>query len=403
MSDKRILLFCVLLSILALCVCSKNEPTEKIVKVFAPSWFLAEADAGVAQSLSVFKREFPDVRVEFIAAAGRWEQVLQKLILMCASGEMPDVVWFRPEWGEVIAKKCVAPVEDADLSAYFPKLAEAAIYDGKIYGVPYEVGVRVVWLRFDVFKSAGIDAPTAAWTVDEFLDVLSKLQNYDGKKNFKYAFAFPAADDIRSAYQALALISSFGGELNDLKGERTKIAVKKLFRFYRTAVERGSAPKEIYQSSQGLVYSGLREKWYASAVGGSWEKKGFKEAGIDVVPVFPPVMESAQKSATYADVWAVGLSPVGISKKAALRLVEILTSKESQRVRVGDALLSARSDAYSSQSPWLSLLEHSQTLQVTGESLQFLESLARAIHLVAKGDWTEDEAVKYVFGDGVEK
>lgn len=400
MFSKRILFFCALSLILILCGCGKDEPTEKVVRVFAPSWFLAEADAGVAKSLSIFKKEFSDVRVEFFAAAGRWEQVLQKLVLMCAGGDIPDVVWFRPEWGEIIFQKCIAPIDGVDFSAYFLKLAEAAIYDGKVYGIPYEVGVRVVWLRADVFESAGFSTAVVTWTADEFLDTLLRLRKHNSKASFRYAFAFPAADDIRSAYQALALIASFGGELSDLKSERTKNLVRELFRFYRNAIERGLTPKEIYQNSQGLVYSGMREKWYASALGGSWEKNGYKEARVDVIAAFPPTIGDAQKPSTYADVWAVGLSPIGASKKAARRFVELLTSRESQLARVKSGLLSARKDVYDSQSPWLLLLECSQTLRISGESLKFLESLARAIHLVAKGDWTEEQAVNYVFGDG---
>jgi len=395
---KLMLLICALLSILNLCGCKKGEPTKEVVKVFAPTWFLPEEDAGVAHSLSVFNREFPDARVEFIAAAGRWEQILQKLVLMCSGGQIPDVIWFRPEWIEVVIEKCVAPMDGADLSNYFSRLVESITHSGKVYGIPYEVGVRVVWLRSDILKATGVALPDKAWTVEDFLDVLLKLQNYGGKGSFRYAFAFPAADDVRSAYQALALVASFGGDLSDLKSEQTKRATEDIFKFYRTIVDRGFAPREIYQSTQGLVYSGLREKWYAAALGGSWELKGCKDVGLEVFPVLPPVVENSQTPATYADIWAVGLSPVGASKKSAQRLVDILTSKESQLARVENGLLSARRDVYSSQPHWLFFMEHAQTLRISEESLKFLESFAHAIHLVTKGDWTEEQAMEYVFG-----
>ena len=47
-------------------------------------------------------------------------------------------------------------------------------YDGKQYGLPWDMGMMGVWYNKDLFSKAGITAPPATW--DDFLADVEKLK-----------------------------------------------------------------------------------------------------------------------------------------------------------------------------------------------------------------------------------
>ena len=67
---------------------------------------------------------------------------------------------------------------DADGGAWRNTFAPGALavysYDGKQYGVPWDMGMVGWWYNKDLFAKAGIQAPPTTWT--EFLDAVKKLK-----------------------------------------------------------------------------------------------------------------------------------------------------------------------------------------------------------------------------------
>jgi lactose/L-arabinose transport system substrate-binding protein len=70
----------------------------------------------------------------------------------------------------------------ADLKSDFPSPKWAALtYDGKIYGVPWDIGPTMVFYRRDMFKAAGIDAKDIK-TWNDYIQAGLKLQKHFGDK-----------------------------------------------------------------------------------------------------------------------------------------------------------------------------------------------------------------------------
>jgi len=83
--------------------------------------------------------------------------------------------------------------------------------DGKLYGVPYYAGSRVVIYRTDLWKKAGVT--TAPKTLDEMFADLDKVAQANAKKGFS-AFYMPG----KYWYAAMSFVYGAGGTIADQQG-----------------------------------------------------------------------------------------------------------------------------------------------------------------------------------------
>src|SRR5262249_5171518 len=114
----------------------------------------------VAAANKLFEKQNPGVKVN--VQYQQWNTHLQKFDATLAGGNTPDVI----EMGNTEMTKYMAAGAFADLSSAkskFPNsstwlkgLADSATYGGKLMGVPYYAGTRIVIYRTDMFKQAGI-------------------------------------------------------------------------------------------------------------------------------------------------------------------------------------------------------------------------------------------------------
>jgi len=91
-------------------------------------------------------------------------------------------------------------------------LAQSATYGGKLYGVPYYAGSRVVIYRTDYFKKAGITSPPTS--LAELMADGKKLDAVYGKDKAFSAFYVAGPD----WYSAMAFVYDFGGAIASSAG-----------------------------------------------------------------------------------------------------------------------------------------------------------------------------------------
>ncbi len=128
-------------------------------------WLQVDAQSGwpdvVAAANQQFQTDHPGwtVNVQY----QNWGDHLQKFDATLAGGNTPDVI----EMGNTEMTKYMAAGAFADISSSKSKFANSehvarrasrrrAMYGGKVYGVPYYAGSRVVTYRTDLYKKAGI-------------------------------------------------------------------------------------------------------------------------------------------------------------------------------------------------------------------------------------------------------
>ena len=203
---------------LVLAAATATASVNRVTKAQANTltvWLQVDAQSGwpdlVAAANQKFQADHPGwtVNVQY----QNWSDHLQKFDATLAGGNTPDVI----EMGNTEMVKYMAAGAFADISAskstfdnsadWLKGLAKSGMYGGKLYGVPYYAGSRVVTYRTDLFKKAGITAaPTslAAFTSDA-----AKLAaKNSGVKGFSPVYT--AGTDW---YFAMSFVYDYGGQI----------------------------------------------------------------------------------------------------------------------------------------------------------------------------------------------
>ena len=248
-------------------------------------WLQVDAQSGwpdvVAAANTQFKADHPgvDVNVQYQT----WPTHLQKFDATLAGGNMPDVI----EMGNTEMTKYMAAGAFQDLTSlkssfansgtWLAGLAASGRYNGKLFGVPYYAGSRVVTYRTDLFKKAGIKVPS---TLAQFSSGAATLNKKFGKKGFSPVYI--AGEDW---YVAMGFVYDYGGSIAQQISGKWKgtlaskksiaglTAFKNFFlsasRASKTTIETQPNPYDVYK--QGLAASMVGPAWFSCCVGDQYK------------------------------------------------------------------------------------------------------------------------------------
>jgi N,N'-diacetylchitobiose transport system substrate-binding protein len=250
-------------------------------------WLQVDAQSGwpdiVAAANAQFQKDHPGTTVD--VQYQTWTDHLQKFDATLAGGNSPDVI----EMGNTEMTKYMAAGAFADISAskssfdnsanWLKGLAASGVYGGKLYGVPYYAGSRVVTYRTDVYNKAGITKlPTS---LAEFTANAKKL----AAKNASVKGFSPVYVAGTDWYFAMSFVYDFGGSIaKTSKGKWVGnldspesiaglTAFKSFFdtasRASKTADENHPAPYDVY--SQGGAGSIVGPGWFSCCVGAKFK------------------------------------------------------------------------------------------------------------------------------------
>jgi multiple sugar transport system substrate-binding protein len=178
------------LVILILCIgCSQSpEQSKQKVKIrYLTYETMPEQQKYLRQIEQKFEQAYPniDLKVETSTSG------LQKLLIMLAGGDAPDVfLWNDENLTPLVEKGAVAdimPLINADkleVNLYFPAVTNAFKYRNSIYGLPVQFDTDALYYNKNLFDTAQLPYPNESWTWDDFLTAAKKLtkdSNQDGK------------------------------------------------------------------------------------------------------------------------------------------------------------------------------------------------------------------------------
>jgi N,N'-diacetylchitobiose transport system substrate-binding protein len=193
---------------------TSSGATTKTTASSITVWLQVDAQSGwptvVAAANAAFEAAHPGVTVNL--QYQQWGYHLQKFDATLAGGDVPDVI----EMGNTEMTKYMAAGAFADITAdksTFPNsstwlkgLTASSTYNGKLYGVPYYAGSRVVIYRTDLYKKAGITSPPTS--LAQFVADGQKLAAQNTSKTFSPFYV--AGQDW---YSALAYVYDYGGKI----------------------------------------------------------------------------------------------------------------------------------------------------------------------------------------------
>ena len=276
----RIAAFAVLVAVLAVAASTAGGATKHSAASITV-WLQVDAQTGwpdvVAAANAAFEKQHPgvDVKVQYQT----WGTHLGKFDATLAGGNTPDVI----EMGNTEMTKYMAAGAFQDLSAnkssfensasWLEGLAASGRYNGKLYGVPYYAGSRVVTYRTDLFRQAGVKTPTS---LGAFTAAAKKIDGKFGKKGFSPVYI--AGTDW---YFAMSFVYDYGGQIaKQVSGKwkgtldsKASIAGLTAFKnFYaasshasKTTDESRPTPYSVY--AEGLAASMIGPGWFSCCVG----------------------------------------------------------------------------------------------------------------------------------------
>ena len=178
-------------------------------------WLQVDAQSGwpdvVAAANAQFQQDHPGWTVD--VQYQNWGDHLQKFDATLAGGNTPDVI----EMGNTEMTKYMAAGAFADITSFkstfansanwLAGLAKSGLYGGKVYGVPYYAGSRVVTYRTDLWNKAGIKS--APSSLAQFTSDIHKL----AVKNSKVKGFSPVYTAGTDWYFAMSFVYDYGGSI----------------------------------------------------------------------------------------------------------------------------------------------------------------------------------------------
>ena len=251
-------------------------------------WLQVDAQNGwsdiVASANNAFEKANPGwtVNVQY----QQWTDHLQKFDATIAGNDTPDVI----EMGNTEMTKYMAAGAFANISAnkgqfnnsskWLAGLKASATFGGKLYGVPYYAGSRVITYRSDLFKKAGYAKPPKS--LAQFQAQLVKVGTMSKLKGFSPMYV--GGEDW---YSALSFVFDYGGSIAKFSGGKwhgtlnTKRSIAGLTAFKRffkatqsrsTATLDGSNPFPYTVFSQGRTAANYGPAWYSCCTGKKYAK-----------------------------------------------------------------------------------------------------------------------------------
>jgi N,N'-diacetylchitobiose transport system substrate-binding protein len=249
-------------------------------------WLQVDAQTGWPEAVAAANQQFQqahpgtEVKVQY----QNWGDHLQKFDATLAGGGGPDVI----EMGNTEMTKYMAAGAFADLTprkasfgnsaSWLKGLAAAGTFGGKLYGVPYYAGSRVVTYRKDLFAKAGIKKAPASTA--QFRTFAQRI----GKKNAAKGFSpiYIAGTDW---YFAMSFVYDYGGQIattskgrwvGKLDSPRSRtglLAFKNFFlatsRASKTTDETRPNPYDVF--ARGQAASMIGPSWFSCCVGDKYK------------------------------------------------------------------------------------------------------------------------------------
>ncbi len=236
----------------------------------------------VAAANQAFEAKHPGTTVD--VQSQTWGDPLSKFDATLAGGNTPDVI----EMGNTEMTKYMAAGAFANLSSqkgtfansshWLQGLAASGVYNGRVYGVPYYAGSRVVTYRADLFRKAKLGVPKS---LAAFTAGAKRIAKQNRKRGFSpvyiagtdWYFAMSFVYDYGGAIAALRS-GKWVGRLESAKARAGLAAYKRFFnaasRASKTGTENRPQPYNVY--GQGLAASIVGPAWFSCCVGKKYTK-----------------------------------------------------------------------------------------------------------------------------------
>ncbi len=141
-------------------------------------WAMGEEAKNLSKMTEKFTKE-TGINIEVQALP--WTAAFSKILTGVAGRQLPDMAMMGTTWMAPFSAmgafedltKYISKSKVVNPDKFFSGSWETVVYDGKVYGVPWYVDVRVLYYRTDMLKEVGYNKAPDTW--DELYDAIRKL------------------------------------------------------------------------------------------------------------------------------------------------------------------------------------------------------------------------------------
>src|SRR5262249_29199229 len=157
-------------------------------------WYPVDLGGGLAKVIDGlagdFNKTHPDIQVS-ATYTGSYDVTLQKIQAAKLAGTLPDLAVTEISSVPVLgALGAAQPLDDLIaasggkqfLDRFWPSMLLNCVYNGKVYGVPFQRSTPVMYYNKDAFVEAGLDPEHPPLTWEELVNVAQKLTRRDGDR-----------------------------------------------------------------------------------------------------------------------------------------------------------------------------------------------------------------------------
>jgi len=243
----------------------------------------------IQKEIDLFQAKYPKIKVNLANQGGATAQY-QKLRTSISSGDVPDVAQieysFLPSFTLSASVLDLAPYGFGDLkSDFIPAAWGQVALQGKVYGIPQDVGPTGQLFRTDIFAKAGI-APPKSW--DEYAGAAKTVKDKTGA----YITNLPG----NSFSPMMAFLWQAGAKPFTFDGNKTvtinlsSAPVKKVVGFWNDLIQKDlvATDNQLDDNWYQSIASGKYASWLAAAWGPTFlQGTAAKTAGLWSVTPLP--------------------------------------------------------------------------------------------------------------------
>ncbi|SNY92207.1 multiple sugar transport system substrate-binding protein [Cohaesibacter sp. ES.047] len=237
---------------------------------------------------------------------------------------------------------------------YMPALLKLNAVDGKVYALPTDTDVRMLWYDKALFAKAGIEMPWKPKDWDDILDAATKVKEKTGAD---YSFALPAgtkmgeATTMQGFYMAMLGADTPEGERNRLRNwkegkwiGKSPAITRTAELYYKVYVEQElSKPALNYAADKdAALRDALANHEFGILAGGSWDWAClFDCTGVNLPPIeerkkiigwtpWPGSgFEGAPTTTNVSGGWSVGINAKAENPDQSVALLTTIFDKEA--------------------------------------------------------------------------
>lgn len=324
------------LLVIILCIfltgCSNSD--KGIIRLKFSTWGSASEMKILSPIISEYERQNPNIKIELLHIP---QDYFKKLHLLFASNLEPDIVFINNLNLPVYSDRLLELSEHINKNEFYPQSIDALSVNNKLYAIPRDVSILVVFYNKNLFNKFGIKYPDKNWSINDLENTAKNLS-----QNGYFGIGYD-----NNIYPALPFINSFGGDI--LNKDGLYIADNKEFKngieYYKNlAYKNHYAPTKPQIGSKMLSQMFLEGK-IGMHVSGRWMVPKYRESAKfdwDIVN-FPNCASPSDASG-----WAVSKSSK--HKKEALDFVLYLSTKNNiSKMAESGLIIPARYDVAQSE------------------------------------------------------